>query len=254
MTEEQLLRIEANDFLDEKLKAYRFERKGYRSFYEDMIADLDRIFQPEHKMIFLDGLKKGTEKELEQHDLICYANTDGGKCTEHLYYHNILFFINQETKRLPQLISINDMVIPKSRRKVFLSYSHRDKVYIDEFKRHIPPMKDAMDIWHDGVIETGEVWRAEIEKAIQDSLAAVLFISADFFNSSFIGEVELPRLLNRAINEGATIINVFLGTCLTDKFPDIMKYQGVNSPDNPIKSIPTLEGRDVMWQRILNRH
>ena len=50
----------------------------------------------------------------------------------------------------------------------------------------------AIDLWDDTRIETGDVWRTEIQEALDQTRVAILLVSADFMASNFIVGKELP--------------------------------------------------------------
>jgi hypothetical protein len=71
---------------------------------------------------------------------------------------------------------------PSTRTKVFISYSHADKEWLDRLKRHLKPLvRDGLDCWDDTRIQPGADWQQEIRHALDAAQVAVLVISADFF-------------------------------------------------------------------------
>lgn len=94
----------------------------------------------------------------------------------------------------------NDPLSMVSRKSVFISYSHRDKKFLEELRRYLSPLRRSgkLEVWSDVDLLTGQNWRAEIGRAIDSARVAILLLSIDFMNSKFIQEVELPALLERA--------------------------------------------------------
>jgi hypothetical protein len=55
------------------------------------------------------------------------------------------------------------------RTKIFVSYSHRDRKWLDRLKVHLALLerKDTLHIWSDTRIDIGERWQEEIENALE---------------------------------------------------------------------------------------
>jgi hypothetical protein len=98
------------------------------------------------------------------------------------------------------------------REKIFVSYSHQDKDWLDRLRRGVGGVyAKFLDIWSDERIAGGENWRLEIEAAIASSRIALLFISQNFLESQFIIDDELRSILrfnetNKAPQSEAPII------------------------------------------------
>lgn len=123
-----------------------------------------------------------------------------------------------------------------SRTKVFVSYSHRDDAWLKRLQVHLAPLvrSGAIDLWDDTRIEHGDVWNAEIEKALATTKVAILLISADFLASSFITSNELPPLLAAAESEGVSILPVILSASLFTDTPELSRFQSVNPPNKAL--------------------
>src|SRR5262245_15590670 len=101
-----------------------------------------------------------------------------------------------------------------ARTKLFLSYSHRDRSWLDRVKIHLALLqrRDLVHIWSDTRIGVGDRWQEEIESALTESHAAVLLISPDFLASDFIWDKELPRLLAHQ-EKGMEILPLIIRPC-----------------------------------------
>src|SRR5690348_6987674 len=96
------------------------------------------------------------------------------------------------------------------RTKVFISYSHQDKRYLDELRKYLKyyERKGDIEYWDDTKITPGSRWYTGIKKAIETAKIVILLISPDFLASDFIAKNELPILLEDAKHDKATILPV----------------------------------------------
>src|SRR5260370_31391907 len=99
--------------------------------------------------------------------------------------------------------------------KIFISYSHRDKRWLDRLLVHLRPMEreGVIDLWADTRIGAGDDWRHEIEAALSAADIAFLLISADFLASDFIASIELPALLLAARQRNCKVLSIIVGPC-----------------------------------------
>ncbi len=126
--------------------------------------------------------------------------------------------------------------IHQGRSQVFISYSHADTAWLKRLKVFLKPFErnSVIHVWDDTQIQTGQEWRKEIKNALKLTKVAVLLFSADFLASDFIAQDELPPLLEAAQNDGASIMPIILKPCGFDRFPNISKFQAVNSPSKTL--------------------
>ena len=121
-----------------------------------------------------------------------------------------------------------------TRPKIFVSYSHKDKEWLERLQVHLKPLErdGTIDLWDDTRIKTGDHWREKIRQAIKSSQAAVLLLSADFRASDFIATDELPPLLKAAEDKGLLILPVIVKPFL--ETPIINQFQAVNPEAKPL--------------------
>src|SRR4051812_31116452 len=137
---------------------------------------------------------------------------------------------------------------PSTRTKVFISYSHADKEWLERLQRHLKPLvrEGRLESWDDTHIQPGDDWKQEIRDALDTAQVAVLLISADFFASDFIDENELPPLLAAAQAKGVRILPVIISASRFARNPDLSRFQAVNSPSRPLDGMLRAEQEKVL--------
>jgi len=129
------------------------------------------------------------------------------------------------------------------RTKVFISYSHKDSDWLVKLKPHLEFLekKGLLDRWDDTKIRAGMKWRDEIDKALAATKVAVLLVSADFLNSDFIQNKELPNILTA---EDVTVLPVILRPCLYE-YSEIKEFQWVSGPSKPLSGMSETAQEEV---------
>jgi len=131
--------------------------------------------------------------------------------------------------------------------KVFVSYSRRDKQWLDRVLVYLKPLdlKGAIDVWADTRIAKGGRWRDEIREAIGSAEVAVLLVSADFLASDFIRNEELPPLLEAAESGSLAILPIIIGPCRYEQTTSLSHLQTVNDTRHPLTKLSYAEQEDV---------
>lgn len=113
-----------------------------------------------------------------------------------------------------------------TRTKLFLSYSHRDRSWLERLKVHLALLqrRGLVHVWSDTRIGVGDRWQQEIESALTESRAAVLLISPDFLASAFIWGEEMPRLIAHQ-KKGMAILPLIVRPCAWRIAPELAELQ-----------------------------
>jgi hypothetical protein len=103
----------------------------------------------------------------------------------------------------------------RSRRKsveLFVSYSHRDAVWLDRLKPllQFEHCQDNAYHWDDRKMKAGDRWDKEIKGALERMDVFVCLVSTEFLTSGYIRSVELPRALEREKGKEIQIVPILI--------------------------------------------
>jgi TIR domain len=129
-----------------------------------------------------------------------------------------------------------------ARDKVFISYSHKDRDWLDKLQIVLKPLirKGTISIWDDTQVQAGDQWRNQIAEALGNARVAVLLVSPDFLASDFIADHELPPLLRGAQDGGLRILWVLIRDCLFSE-TEIADYQAAHDLSRALAKLTSAE-------------
>jgi hypothetical protein len=123
------------------------------------------------------------------------------------------------------------------RKHVFVSYSHRDRDWLERLKIHLTPYLhgEGLHLWDDSRIAAGATWAQEIERELDGARAAVLLVSPDFLASDYINSVELPNILARAKSD-LIVLWIPVAPSAYQATP-LREFQAVVDPSKPLTTL-----------------
>lgn len=133
--------------------------------------------------------------------------------------------------------------------KVFISYSHEDKQYLNDLVKYLSNMKRQREIttWTDRDITGGSPWRNEIDENLEVAEIVLLLISPDFINSEYCFDIEMRAAMQRHEAKLARVIPVYLR--VTDvKGSLIEDLQGLPNDRVPISK---WSDKDEAWKNVV---
>lgn len=172
--------------------------------------------------------------------------------------------IIDEIKKISSIIGFESTKEMKPLKKtqnkfdIFVSYSKHDNDYLIEFEKHCITLIDIglIQTFNCSKIDVGDDWDSIIKTNITNCDIMICLVSANFLNTKYIQEIEIPQ----AIKLGKTIIPIIIKSCNWSDSP-LSKYQAslkgkIISIDNQkllegkIKKLST-EERDVIWTQVI---
>ncbi len=139
--------------------------------------------------------------------------------------------------------------MPNQGYRVFISYSQANEDRKKRLITHLSTLKadGTISIWHDGCIEAGDLWRDELDRAMNEAEVALFLVSAEFIASPFCQDVEVPHLLERHRNEGVLIIPVIVDYCDWQSVERISRFQIL--PENR-EPVPAQRPHSKAWTQV----
>ena len=99
--------------------------------------------------------------------------------------------------------------------KVFISYSRRDEHFMRAFLPHLALLESRgiLDVSHDGDLEPGQRFEAELRRLVRSADLFVALLSVDYLLSPYCFEKELAWALERERAGALSVVPVLLRPC-----------------------------------------
>jgi len=138
------------------------------------------------------------------------------------------------------------------RPEVFLSYSRKDRKWVDRLLKTLKPLLRERNIsfWSDTRISPGEDWHEAIKSSLDRSQVVILLISADYLASKLIDE-ELSLILERSKAGKLHILPLLVSPALlssSDLKEFLQHYQLVNSFSEPLSVLSESKQNEILMR------
>lgn len=120
---------------------------------------------------------------------------------------------------------------------LFISYSHKDEKFKEDFEDHLSSLKDQniIDVWHDRKIIAGQEWKDEIDENLANSEIIIFLVSASFNSSQYCTSIELTQAIKQHQEGKSILIPVIIRHCDWQAY-SYGKFQGLPKDGKPIAS------------------
>ena len=212
---------------------FNFIRKTFKDIHDDFekLDVTELVPVPKHEDIFIEyeELVGYEEMEIEEYPV--------GKLRRKFPVDELLNGIEAPEHRHPR---------HHAPVKVFVSYSHKDKVYKEKLITTLAYLErmEEIELWQDGRIMAGKEWKKEIFEKLAAADIVVCLVSSNFIASDFCFSVELKEAME-AHEKGEKIIVPIQIKRSGWKKLDLGKIQGV-----PEKPISAYSPRDDGWAKV----
>ena len=133
--------------------------------------------------------------------------------------------------------------------RIFVSYSHKDREWLDRLKAMIAPyLRDAeteFDFWEDTRLQAGQQWDVEIRRALEGAGVAVALVSSAFLASPYVTEYELPAMIQASDQGGLKLLWVYLSAAGWEQTP-LKRFQAAHNTAKALESLSAPEQNEIL--------
>lgn len=127
--------------------------------------------------------------------------------------------------------------------KVFISYTHADKIHLESLRNHFAVLErnGVVDLWCDKEIGAGDELEKEIIEKLNESDIFIFLVSSDFLASYYCIEVELEGALKKYDDGKARVIPIIIRDC-DWKGCELSKFKVLPEDGKAVSSHSNLDG------------
>ncbi|MCQ6957087.1 leucine-rich repeat domain-containing protein [Mucilaginibacter aquariorum] len=163
--------------------------------------------------------------------------------------------INQSKLTLEEAPTSKEYRAPVNNKKnVFVSYSHKDKSYMQEVVitlKQLEYLGIENRVWVDTDLQPGDKMFKTIMGGLDKSGVAINIISRDYLASDFIQKYELPAVLKKNEDEGMLVLNLIVRKCLYSD-SQLKDFVAINDPKEPMQGLRDSE-QELIYDRLAQR-
>lgn len=154
--------------------------------------------------------KQAEPKFFEQADLL--RRKEVGKatieCPASFDNVNVLRLLDGiQTKKLPNWSKEENM------KKIFISYSKKDKRYKEALLNHLEGLRGKIITWNDADLLAGEDWDERIKEELEQADIVLYLVSANSIATGYIKNVELPFIKERCESGECKLVPIIVSKC-----------------------------------------
>jgi hypothetical protein len=145
------------------------------------------------------------------------------------------------------------METPALRKGIFVSYSHRDKAWLERVQTFIKGafFDEPIDAWDDTRIRPGQDWAKEIEAAMAAARVTILLVSPNFLASDFIRRQEMRQALDAQAKGSAVVFWIPISSSPFEQTP-LRNVQAASDPRQPLDTLSEAQ-QNVILTKITNQ-
>ncbi len=124
--------------------------------------------------------------------------------------------------------------------EVFISYSHKDRPYLNELTAHLDILRrqKLISTWKDTDISPGTEWEPQIMNSLNKAQIILLLISANFMSSDFCYSTEMDQAIKRHDADLVRVIPIVITPVYWEGAP-FAKLKILPTDAKPVTSWPT---------------
>ncbi len=134
--------------------------------------------------------------------------------------------------------------------KLFISYSHKDEKFKENFEEHLATlkMKNIIESWNDREITAGSEWSNQIDENLRSADIIIFIVSSSFIASDYCQNIEVATAIEQHKSNKSVLVPVIVRRCDWMDL-EFAKFQGLPKDANPISS---WKDEDEAWLNVID--